>query len=224
MKPKTLRSTFTVLFAALICLGCFISIPIGPVPITIQNMFAILAACILGGLNGAGAVGIFIVLGTIGLPVFSGCHGGVSYLAGPTGGFIIGYFIGALVAGLIVGTPHTFEKKFSWRNYGIIALAALVGYALIYVSGIPYFMHVMADTGKEVSFSKALSLCLIPFIPIDIAKLAVTIPLAAVIRPIAARYFYPPEDDEAIFNDIKEKTLKRQAKDASGHGAAQDRK
>ena len=74
MKPKTLRSTFTVLFAALICLGCFISIPIGPVPITIQNMFAILAACILGGLNGAGAVGIFIVLGTIGLPVFSGCH------------------------------------------------------------------------------------------------------------------------------------------------------
>ena len=208
MKPATLRSIFTALAAALICLGCFFSFPVGQVPLTIQNMLAILSACVLGGLNGSGAVGIFIILGTVGLPVFSGCHGGISYLMGPTGGFIAGYFLGALVSGLIVGTPHTFEKKFNWSLYGRLALAAFVGYALVYVPGIPWFMHVMADEGNPVSFSKALSLCLVPFIPTDIAKLAVTIPLASFLRPIAAQYFYPPEEDEEFYREIKTKAAK----------------
>src|SRR5574344_2091704 len=189
MKPATLRSIFTALAAALICLGCFFSIPVGQVPLTIQNMLAILSACVLGGLNGSGAVGIFIIFGTLGRPVFSGCHGGINYLMGPTGGFIAGYFLGALVSGLIVGTPHTFERKFNWGLYGRLAIAALSGYALIYIPGIAWFMHVMADSGKSVSFSKALSLCLFPFIPGDVAKLAVTVPLSAFLRPIAARYF-----------------------------------
>ena len=206
MAPKTLRNIFTALSAALICLGCFLSISYGPIPFTIQNMLVILSACVLGGANGAGATGIFIVLGTAGLPVFSGCHGGVTYLMGPTGGFIAGYFLAALVSGLIVGTPHTFERKFSWKNYGIIALAAFVGYALIYVPGIPWYMHVMSDNGEPVSFATAVSTCLTPFIPMDLAKFAVTIPLAAVLRPIAAKYFYPPEEDDEFFAGLKAKT------------------
>lgn len=205
MKASTLRSIFTALAAALICIGCFVSIPMGPVPFTIQNMFVMIASCTLGGLNGAGAVGLFIMLGTLGLPVFSGCHGGISYLMGPTGGYIAGYFLGALVSGLIVGTPHTFEKKFNWGLYGRLALSAFIGYALVYVPGIAWFMRVMADSGKSVTFATALSSCLTPFIPGDIAKLALTVPIAAFLRPIAARYFYPPEEEEAFFNHLKSK-------------------
>ena len=73
---NAVRSAFTAVFAALICIGCVISIPVPGtvVPIAIQNLFCILAGLILGSVQGAGAVGLFLILGGIGVPVFSGAR------------------------------------------------------------------------------------------------------------------------------------------------------
>ncbi len=223
-KNNIMRSTFTALFAALICIGCMISIPLpSGVPITVQNLFALLAGCILGGFQGAGAVGIFIVLGAAGVPVFSGAHGGMTVLAGPTGGYIWGYFFGAFVAGLILGTPHIEEKKFNIKNWIKIALAALIGYAVIYVPGVLWFRHmvlsnpehkfhaVLADMTLLQQFSKVMVWTVIPYLPGDFIKLVVTVPLTAVLRPVAARYLYPDDEKEEaeLIAAMKEKKEKR---------------
>ena len=80
MSKSTIRSVFIALFAALICSGCFISIPIGLVPVTVQNMFALMSGVILGSIHGAAAVGIFLLLGALGIPVFSGVKGGIAII------------------------------------------------------------------------------------------------------------------------------------------------
>ena len=194
---KLIRSAFTALFTALICLGTFISHPLpGGVPISVQNMFAALSGLVLGGLQGAGAVGLFLVLGVAGLPVFSGLRGGLAVIQGPTGGYLIGYFLGALVGGIIIGSPIKNEKK---RVPFIIkaVIATIVAFALQYAAGIPWFMAVMDATGKGMSFSEVLSHSLVPFIPGDIIKMILSFMLALVLRPVAARQLYPDDDKEA---------------------------
>ncbi|MBQ3966511.1 MAG: biotin transporter BioY [Treponema sp.] len=197
MSKSTIRSVFIALFAALICSGCFISIPIGLVPITVQNMFALMSGVILGSIHGAAAVGIFLLLGALGIPVFSGVKGGIAIISGPTGGFLIGYFVGALAAGLIAGSPKLEEKKLTAKVVGKIILATLVAFILNYAAGIPWFMSVMEAKGAAKSLHEALKICLIPFIPGDSIKIIVTIILSLLIRPVVARYL---ADDDA---DIK---------------------
>lgn len=213
MKTAVKRFCFTAVFAALICIGCFISIPLpGGVPITVQNLFAVLAALIMGGLQGASSVGIFLIIGVIGVPVFSGVKGGWAVFTGPTGGFLWGYYIGAVVAGLIAGTPHTFEKKFRIKTWLRLALASFAGFALIYAPGIPWFMHVMDESGKPQTFISALNMTLIPFIPGDLIKLVLSVPLAAVLRPVAARYLYPDDERELkeLIDGMKKKKERNQ--------------
>ncbi len=197
MSKSTIRSVFIALFAALICSGCFISIPIGLVPVTVQNMFALMSGVILGSIHGAAAVGIFLLLGALGIPVFSGVKGGIAIISGPTGGFLIGYFVGALAAGLIAGSPKLEEKKLTAKIVGKIILATLVAFILNYAAGIPWFMSVMEAKGAAKSLHEALKICLIPFIPGDSIKIIVTIILSLLIRPVVARYL---TDDDA---DIK---------------------
>ena len=97
------------LFAAFISAGCFIQIPFfGGVPIVSQDMFAVFAGLMLGGLYGVGAVMIFLCLGILGLPVFSGKAGLHVILQGVTGGFLVGYLFAAFVAGVL---SHFFLKK-----------------------------------------------------------------------------------------------------------------
>ncbi len=190
MNPNTLKSVFVSLFAALICAGCFISIPLpGLVPITLQNMFAIMAGTILGGVQGAGAVGLFLILGCIGVPVFSGMHGGIGVLTGPTGGFLIGYFLAALAAGLILGNPTLSEDRKNPKFIIKVILAVIIAFVLNYLPGIPWFISVMTNRGKDMALSGALKACLIPFIPGDVIKMIVTIILTLTLRPVIARYF-----------------------------------
>lgn len=201
MKTSTLRSVFVALFAALISAGCFISIPLpGLIPISIQNMFAILSGVLLGNVQGAAAVGIFLTLGALRFPVFSGMTGGIGIITGPSGGFLIGYFVGALIAGIIARTPSVSEKKRSPVTVLRIVLATLAGYVLNYAAGIPWYISVMTGKGKDVNMASALKACLIPFIPGDSIKIVLTIVLALLLRPAVARYLYP-EDGAAIENN-----------------------
>lgn len=186
MKINNTRFVFIVLFAAIICAGCFIAVPIGPggIPIVMQNMFAVLAALTLGGFGGFFSALLFVAAGALGLPVFSGGAGGIAHLLGPTGGFLAGYILAALVSGCIAGKPRAGEKAFGIKNIVKLSLASLAGFTLIYVPGILRFMQL-----THRSFSASIAACLIPFIPGDLIKLVLSVPLAAKLRTIAARYF-----------------------------------
>ena len=100
---KVLSLVFVALFAAIISAGALIAVPIGPVPIVLQNFFTLLSGLVLGPLLGAVSVGLFLAAGIIGAPVFAnnGSPMGIARIIGPTGGFYFGYLLGALVAGLI---------------------------------------------------------------------------------------------------------------------------
>ena len=94
-------TVYTALFVALIAMGAFIAIPIGPVPIVLQNMFVLLAGIILGPVWGLACVSIYLLIGLAGLPVFAGGTSGIGKLFGPTGGYLIAYLPAVFVAGAI---------------------------------------------------------------------------------------------------------------------------
>ncbi len=180
-EKKSLRSVFVALFAALISVGAFIAIPVGPSPIVRQNMLAVLSGALLGAAQGGGAVGLFLAAGALGLPVFSGGRGGIAHLLGPTGGFLAGYFISVLVTGFFLGKPSSQQKTPLLK---IIAGCAL-GYLVMYIPGVLRLKQV-----TDISFTAALSAGMLPFLPGDLIKLAVTVPLAAKLRPVVARYIF----------------------------------
>ena len=188
MNTTTIRSIFTAMFAALICISCFIAVPVGPggIPIVMQNMLVILAGCLLGSVQGAAAAGLFLMAGGLGLPVFSGGRGGFAVLTGPTGGFLWGYFFGALAAGLIAGRPSAGSKDnrcFSAENILRLTAAAAAGFCIIYVPGVIWFMHL-----KSATLFATLAACVLPFIPGDCIKLVITVIIALRLRPVAGRY------------------------------------
>ncbi|MBQ7537782.1 MAG: biotin transporter BioY [Treponema sp.] len=191
---KTKKLVFTALFGALISIGCVIAIPLpGGVPITVQNLFAILAGGVLGSFWGGLSVLIWIILGAVGIPVFANAHGGLAIILGPTGGYMLGYALGSLFLGMTLGSPKLTESKKDAKLVIKIVLFSLIAYALVYLPGIPWFMHVMAGKGKPQTFQNALRLTFIPFIPGDLIKWAVTVSLLAFLRPIAARYISSEE-------------------------------
>jgi len=158
------------LFAALTAVGAYISIPIGPVPIVLANLFVFMAGLLLGKKWATATMAVYLLLGIIGLPVFAGGASGFAYLLGPTGGFLIGYLASAFVIALISGIG----KTALWKDI----IAVLAGIAVIYVLGIPWLKFA---TGMD--WTKTISLGLTPFIPGDLLKGAAAVSLIKVIRP-----------------------------------------
>ncbi|MDR2182111.1 MAG: biotin transporter BioY, partial [Treponema sp.] len=105
--------SLTALFAALIAAGAFISFPLpfSPVPVVLQNFFAVLSGLVLGPVRGSAAVALYLLAGALGLPVFAGAAGGIAHFAGPTGGFLAGYLLAGLAAGLIAGKPRKRDSR-----------------------------------------------------------------------------------------------------------------
>ncbi|MGD9200475.1 MAG: biotin transporter BioY, partial [Chitinispirillia bacterium] len=100
MERDTIRNLiFTALFAALMVMGTYIRIPIGPVPVVLTNFFIFLAGLFLGSWWGMASVGLYLLMGALGLPVFSS-GGGIAIFAGPTGGFLVGYLSAVFLCGL----------------------------------------------------------------------------------------------------------------------------
>ena len=180
MRKTTLSPVFTALFAALICSGSLIAIPVGPVPIVLQNAFAVLSGLLLGPVAGAGAVALFLLAGALGLPVFSGGRGGIAVLAGPTGGYLAGYLIAAFVAGLIAATVRTAPRK---KALPVIAFATFAAFVCIYVPGI-----LVLARSLRLSTGDAVAKGLIPFVAGDIVKIIVLVPIALKLAPVMARY------------------------------------
>jgi biotin transport system substrate-specific component len=157
------------LLAALIAAGAFISVPIGPVPIVLQNMFVLLAGLLLGSRWGLAAVGIYLLAGACGLPVFAGGIGGIGRFAGPTGGYLIGY----LPAVFIVGLLSTYGKT------ALDIIGMILGTFIIYSVGVIWLQWI---TG--MALSNALAVGIYPFLIGDALKIAAAVTIAKAIRPV----------------------------------------
>lgn len=166
------RYVYAALFGALTAVGAYIVIPLQPVPITLQDFFTFLAGALLGGSIGGLSQVIYILIGAIGLPVFAGGKAGIGVLLGPTGGYLIGYAVGAFVIGKIV------EMR---KNPGWVwtAMAMLIGLIVIYALGAAQLSFV-----AKLSLEKTLLVGVLPFIPGDIVKLALATIVYQKIRKI----------------------------------------
>lgn len=153
------QMTLVSLFAALTAVGAFISIPIYPVPLTLQTLFTLLAAMTLGSVMGASSQIIYVLLGVVGLPVFAGFKAGIGILFGPTGGFLFGFIISAYVIGKII----ELKKE---KNIFYYFLAGLLGTVIIYIIGITQLSLVTSIGAK-----KAITVGMFPFVPGDILKI-----------------------------------------------------
>lgn len=153
------RLTRVALLAAALCVMAPFSLPVGPVPLTLATLGVYLAAALLGPAEGTAAVALYVLLGALGVPVFSGFTGGVQRLAGVTGGYIVGYILCAAVVGLLW---RRLDK--AWR----LALALVCGTAVLYAFGTAWYV---AQTGTPLW--SALLLCVAPFLPGDAAKIIV---------------------------------------------------
>lgn len=126
---KTKEMCLCALFTALISAGAFIKIPTPLLPVTLQTLFVSLAGILLGGKKGSLSVGVYVLLGLMGLPVFTE-GGGLSYILKPTFGYLLGFILGAFITGKIA------EKESSFKNY---LFSSFAGMFVIYIVGIAYY-------------------------------------------------------------------------------------
>jgi len=159
------------LFAALTIVCSQIIIPIGPVPISMGTFAVLLAGGILGAKYGALSQIVYVTLGICGVPVFAGFRSGLAVLAGPTGGFLVGYIIAAFVVGFLI-------RRFPGRYYKTILLMA-VGPLCYFLPG---FLWFMAMTGNGAWAS--LTIAVLPFLPGDAAKVILAALLTQRLRPL----------------------------------------
>jgi biotin transport system substrate-specific component len=170
--------SLTALFAALTAAGTFLTIPVGPVPISLQSFFAVLSGLILGPALGPAAVGLFLAAGALGAPVFAnnGQAMGIVRFLSPTGGYLWGYLLAAAAAGLIAGFPKPGKKIPVWR----LVLAALAATVTVYIPGLIQLKFILGS-----SWGKTLAVGLLPFIPGDILKAAAAVLIAPRLRRTA---------------------------------------
>jgi len=181
------RSVFVALFAAFIAVSGFLKIPIpGFVPIVLKNLFVVLSGTVLGAGYGGVAILVFLAAGIVGLPVFVIPGGPSAFLNPWLGGYLIGYFFASLAAGLISGLPSVREKKAGLGLWIRVSIASFAGFSLILICGTVYMMIL-----NSMPLKAAVAAGIVPFITADLVKLALSIPLAVKLRPIAARYINP---------------------------------
>lgn len=144
---------------AVFCILAPIAIPIGPVPISLSLLVVYLAAYVLGPVKGSLAILIYILLGLIGLPVFSGYTGGTAKLFGPTGGYIMSYVLMCLVSGYFI-------EKFPFKQGYFHFVGMILSLVICYVLGTLWFAQVLGKT-----FSESLTICVYPFVAVDLMKI-----------------------------------------------------
>ena len=169
MKVKDM--TLTAVMAALICIAGPLTIAAGPVPLSLATFAVMLAGTVLGKKWGTAAAGLYLLIGIIGIPVFSGFSGGFQKLAGVTGGYLVGYLPCAFLAGL--GAERAEKEGRKW----ILPAMMVIGTAVLYAIGTAWFMIQTKNT-----LGAALGMCVIPFLPGDAIKIIAATLLAWPVR------------------------------------------
>ena len=162
MKNKAYDLVLIALFVALMAICAWITIP-AAVPFTMQTFGVFLALLLLGGKRGAICMAVYLLLGAVGVPVFSGFRGGVSALVVSTGGYLVGFIVSALLMWALTG--------FARRNRWTLAVALGVSLLACYAFGTVWFVVVSVRAGKAMTFGTALSFCVLPYILPDAAKI-----------------------------------------------------
>ena len=168
-KLTTYQMAVTALMAAVMCVLGPLTVPIGAVPISLANFVICLTAWLLGPNFGTLSVAVYLCIGLIGVPVFSGYGAGLAKLAGPTGGYLVGYLLLALIGGRFI------EK--SNGNPVVSGIGLVLGDAACYVLGTAWFVFQM-----QCELGYALSVCVYPFIALDLAKIVVSCVVGALLR------------------------------------------
>ena len=168
---STAQMTVTALMTAITCIlaPMALPIPISPVPISLTNLVIFFMAYILGMKLSVASYVLYLLLGTVGLPVFSGFSGGVGKLLGPTGGYLIGFIFLAAISGFFV-------EKFPTKIY-------IIGMAICYIFGTAWLAGQLG-----MSFVAALGVGVIPYLPGDTAKIIIAIIAGPQIRKTVSRF------------------------------------
>ena len=169
---KTRDMTIIAVMAALLCVAGPLSISIGPIPLSLASFAVYLAGAVLGAKRGTLAVALYLLLGLVGVPVFSGFSGGFQKLVGVTGGYLVGYLPCALITGLAV-RPDSPEVGPRWR----LPVFMVLGTATLYLIGTAWFM-----VQTQNNLAASMGMCVIPFLPGDAIKIIAATLLAAPIR------------------------------------------
>ncbi len=162
-RSKTYDLVYIGMFAVIIAVCSWISIPTA-VPFTLQTFAVFLAVGVLGGKRGTLAVLVYILLGAVGIPVFSGFKGGIGALTGVTGGYIVGFLASAL---FLWGMEKLVGRKKSW----ILALQMVAALILCYAIGTVWFMVVYGGNSGTMGVGTVLGMCVIPFVIPDLIKI-----------------------------------------------------
>lgn len=165
--------TLTALFAAFMCIVSPWTVPIGAVPISLGTFAVYLCAGTLGWKKGGAATAIYLLLGLVGLPVFTGFSGGVQKLAGPTGGYLAAYILLAVISGAVY---DKFKKLWAYP------VGMVLGTAVLYTFGTAWFC-IMNGSGVAA----AIMTCVVPFLVGDAIKIACATVMSLRLRPIADR-------------------------------------
>ena len=159
-KSKAYPIVLVGVFVAIISICAWISIPMVPIPITLQILGVFITASILGAKLGTVSIIIYILLGAVGLPVFSNFTGGFGILLSPTGGFIIGFIFTALTVGIITSFKNSILTN---------TLAMLLGFLLCYLFGTLWYCIY-----ANVDFITAVLFCVVPFLIGDSVKICIS--------------------------------------------------
>ncbi|MDX9983611.1 biotin transporter BioY [Sphaerochaeta sp.] len=169
------RLLLTSLFSALIIIGAYLRFPLPPVPITLQTLFVLLAGFLGGTRMAPSSTAIYLLLGAVGLPVFSS-GGGLGNLIGPTGGFLIALLPAACIAGIAGNFSAKAEKP---RTYLALCLGfGLIATLVIYLVGVPFLKY-----NRSLSWGIAIQAGMLPFLIGDVIKLLVASQLARSFQP-----------------------------------------
>ncbi len=168
---ETRQLVYIALMAVLIAACAWITVPVGPVPFTLQTFGVFCALALLGGRNGTLAVLVYLALGAVGAPVFSGFSGGVGRIVGPTGGYMIGF----VAAGLI----YWAAERFFGKRTLVQAASMIAGNLASYVLGTAWFMAVYPS---KPGFAAAVGMCVLPYVIPDLVKIVCALLLAKALK------------------------------------------
>lgn len=170
MKLSTYELALTALVSAVFCIMGPLSLPIGPVPISLTGLVLYLSLYIIGCKKTFIAYGIYMLMGAIGLPVFSGFAGGLGKIMGPTGGYIAGFFFTALLSGAVI------DRYYSNKIISVLGMYA--GLIVLYAFGTAWFALISDDN----TVYEILKKCVIIFIPGDSIKILISAFMGPVLK------------------------------------------
>lgn len=192
-KYETIDLAYMALGAVLIALCSWISIP-AVVPFTMQTFAVFLVLLVLGGRRGTMTIVVYVLLGAVGLPVFSQFGAGIGVLLGSTGGYILGFIFMGLTYRLVTGAAgRSSTSKVRWTGTTGMgrsgkarwteAAALVLGLLVLYAFGTAWYMFMYARTQGGAGLMSVLLLCVIPFVIPDLIKLALALALARRLAP-----------------------------------------